>query len=607
MKSLRERQRLTRRCLFRLSLAVLALSHLHGCSRDDQIVSPVEPPAESPRVEPQPLRPTGTLPKFDDIADQIGIDFNRYDDMRGRHTIMESNGGGVALFDFDLDGRLDCFFTDGCRLPLKAANDENSNRLYRQGSEGWYSDVTRSANLWRTGYFHGCAIGDVDSDGFDDIYATAFGSNRLWHNNGDGTFTDITERTQTEVAVWSSSAAFADFNCDGHLDLFVTNYVQASDNLEDLCKDDQSPDGYITCPPTVFRAESDVILQSDGEGGFTDITQSANVVGADGKGLGVVVFDCNQDGWPDIYVANDGMPNFLYLNDGVAASRSSAIPPEIRFTEVGNAYGAAVNELWTAEASMGIAHGDVNGDGWIDLFVTHFYTETNTLYHNMAGHGFYDATKESKLGPASRLRLGFGCEFLDFDNNGDLDLFVANGHIDDLQWQPTHPPYAMSPQFFRNDGTGRYVEVSEWSGKYFESVWLGRGVAAGDLDNDGDIDIAVSHQRSRSAILENSQSTDHKSVLLQLVGTHASRSGFNVRVEARIQGRTLVREVVGGGSYQSASDQRVHVGLTDSAQIDDLTIRWPSGVVDQFAVVEPGTYLAREGGQLLWRLSPDRQ
>lgn len=539
-------------------------------------------------------RPAGSLPRFRDVAMERGVDFQRFDDISKLHRIIEGNGGGVALFDFDADGWLDIFFTNGCHLPRRANDTEHSNQIFQNDGTGNFRSVTIQSSLRWFGYCHGCAVGDYDNDGFDDLYVTAFGKNCLWHNEGDGTFTIAAEAFTSDLDVWSSSAAFGDLNRDGNLDLYVVNYVQTTDDPPELCPVAASPDGVVACPPTVFRAEDDVLFTSNGDGSFRMTTEQSGVTGSDGKGLGVLIFDANNDGWPDLYIANDGMPNFLYLNQ-TQTSPDEPASATSRFAEVAAQFGVAVNEQGTAEASMGIAHGDTDRDGWTDLLITHFVTETNTFYRNLEGRGFVEDTRASGLGPPSRDSLGFGTEFLDFDNDGWLDLFVAAGHIDDLRWNSLTQKYAMPPQFYRNQRDGRFLDVSAWAGPYFDGEWLGRGVSKGDFDNDGKIDLVVSHQLSPSPVLKNETTTDHASLVLNLIGTTSNRSAIGARIEIEGLGLPLVREIVGGGSYQSASDTQVHIGLSDVAAAEKVRIRWPSGAVSEVKNVPAGRYFIVEG------------
>jgi hypothetical protein len=547
---------------------------------------------------PAPKRPEGALPVFVETAREAGVDFRRNDDIRGLHRIMESNGGGAALFDYDHDGRLDVFLTNGCRLPLRERTGDSTHELFQQRASWRFANATQASSLSWSAYGYGCTVGDYDNDGFDDLYVAAYREARLYRNQGDGTFEDVTAPTGTGIDLFCSSPAFGDLNRDGALDLFVATYVDTPDDPPELCKDSSSPDGYITCPPTVFKPEDDVLFLSDGQGGFVDVTDRVGVRGGpDGKGLGVVIFDADRNGWPDIFVANDGMPNYLYMNrtqePGAEDAAELLLP---RLSEEAVILGAAVNEYGKAEANMGIAHGDVDGDRWIDLLVTHFETETNTLYKNLEGQGFEDHSRASGLGPPSRPFLAFGAEFIDFDNNGWLDLFVANGHVDDVRWQPVKQAYQMLPQFFRNRGQGRFDEVTHWSGDYFREKWLGRGVAAGDIDNDGDPDLVISHQLAPSAVLRNDTQTSNRSVVLRLIGgPESNRSAFHAWVEAGGLEMNLVREIVGGGSYQSASCTRIHIGCGDRDALDSLTVHWPSGHVQDFAGVQPGVYLLREG------------
>lgn len=570
---------------------------------DDLAAKPADVPAN--RAPTRPRKPSGLLPVFETIAAESGLDFQRYDDIRGLRRIIESTGGGGAVFDFDRDGWLDIFLTNGCRLPLSRGERSHRGELFRNDRGRRFRSVTDPSRLVEFGYNHGCAVGDVDGDGFDDLYITSLGRNALWHNNGDGTFTEITEQTGTAVPAWSSSAAFADLDGDGHLDLYVANYLEVSDESPQLCPNPASPDGYEQCPPAMFEGVDDVLFLSDGAGGFVDATEHADLNGSRGKGLGVAISDLTGDGRPEIYVANDGQANFLWVpvTGGEGGSPPEGSDPSRSgigiegFEDQALVRGAALSEDGHAQASMGIAVGDYNADSRMDLFLTHFSGDTNTLYANR-GAQFEDVTRGSGLGTTSLTTLGWGTVFLDVDNNGWLDLFVANGHVEDRTWLNRGEPYRMRPQMYRSQRDGTFADVSDWSGDYFRKSWLGRGVAAGDLDRDERIDLVVSHQLEPSVGLRNQTPTENNALVLRLVGTSSNRNGYGARVEVLDAEPTIVRELTGGGSYQSASAPEVHLGLGTHRRAT-VRIEWPSGTRETYRNLEAGTWVATEGEGLL--------
>jgi hypothetical protein len=538
-------------------------------------------------------RPAGTMPAFRTIARQAGLDFERNDDIHGARRILEANGGGVAMFDFDGDGLLDLYFTNGCRLPLKLGSRSTPGVLFRNRGQMQFERATDASRLLQYGFSTGCAVGDYDADGFDDLFVAAFGPTALWRNNGDGTFADATAGAGIAARAWSTSAAFADLDADGHLDLYVVNYLAESDEAPLRCPNPASPDGYEQCSPAKFDGVDDVLFLSDGQGALIDATKEAGLSGTRGKGLGVVISDLDLDGIPEIVVANDGEANFLLTRVPGSAPAGSG-PGAVRYRDCALESGVALCESGFAQANMGIAAGDYDASGTVDLFITTFYGDTNTLYGNRGGLVFHDATRDSKLAATTRHKLGFGTVFFDYDNDGWLDLLAANGHVDDRTWMAHGEPYRMQPQIFRNAGDKTFVDVSEWSGDYFANFWLGRGLAAGDLDRDGRIDAAVSHQLAPSVALRNETATENQSLVLRLVGVASNRNGYGARVEIVDAEPPTVRELSGGGSFQAASAPEVHVGI-GRKRTANVQIQWPSGAFEVHSDLRSGRWVLIEG------------
>jgi enediyne biosynthesis protein E4 len=554
-----------------------------------KIVTEVGSEAKAVESDAEPVEIESAF-AFKVVASESGLEFLREDDIRGQRRIIESAGGGVAMLDLDGDGLLDLFYTGGCRVPEELSADKTTCGLFRNRGSMKFVNATDASELKMSGYCHGCAVGDVDADGFDDLYVTAFGANAMWRNNGDGTFTEVTEQMGVEETAWSTSCAFADFNLDGNLDLYVVNYLNESATNPLLCPNPRSPDGFEQCPPSKYAGVDDRLFLSDGKGGFIDATTSSGLAGKQGKGLGVLVCDFNLDGVVEIYVANDGEANFLFVAENVDGEA-------LVYQERALASGCALSGSGYAQASMGVAAGDYDGNGTIDILLTHFYGDSNTLYKNLGDLQFVDATRTSGLLGPSRGTLGWGAVFKDFDGDGREDLFVANGHVEDRRWMNQSEPYAMAPQIFRNAGRGRFEEAGEGAGEYFSQTWLGRGVAAGDLDRDGRIDLAVSHQLEPSVVLWNQTELANRGLFVRLVGRESNRSGIAATLFLADEkgGKKRVHQVVGGGSFQAASNGELQISLEEIGD-DRLGVFWPSGGVEWISdLVGAGRRIVVEG------------
>ena len=455
--------------------------------------------------------------QFIDVTAEAGIAFKHINGASDRKFYLETMGSGAVFFDYDNDGDLDLYIVNGGPLPGFETPSPPTNNLYQNNGDGTFTDVTATAGVGDTGYGMGCVAADYDNDGDSDLYLTNFGENLLYRNEADGTFTDATTHAGVgNGQKWSSSCAFVDYNHDGNLDLYVVNYLDY-----DIAKDQDwyDPRGRrIYSNPQVYEGVSDTLYRNNGNGTFTDVTRQAGVYNSNGKGLGVTCGDYDNDGRIDIYVANDTTPNFLYRNVG-----------DGRFVDIGPFAGAAYNEHGVAEGGMGVDFGDYNNDGALDIFVTNFSNETNTLYHNTGGGALIDFTNVAGLAEASFLKLAFGTKFFDANNDGALDLFVANGHL-----YPTESDaleYAQTDQLFLNTGEETFVDASEQSGEYFSIKKVGRGATFGDYDNDGDTDIFVVNLNQGGVLLRNEGGNKHNWLMIKTVGVKSNRDGIGTRVE----------------------------------------------------------------------------
>ena len=513
----------------------------------------------------------GTEPYFRDVTDAMKLDFRHINGFSAERRLVETMGSGGALFDFDNDDDLDLYLVQGNSLST-STEPPPKNRLYRNDG-GIFVDITVSANVGDTGYGLGAVAADYDGDGNRDLYVTNLGKNVLYRNNGDGTFTDVTEQAQVSCPLLSASAAFADVDRDGDLDLYVCNYVKYALETDIPCYYKNTL--RIYCGPNEYHGIADVLYRNNGDGTFTDITKSAGVYEPTTRGLGVVFTDVNNDGWVDIYVANDMSPNTLFMNQGDGT-----------FREEGILRGVAFNGDGIANGSMGIDAGDYDNDGDIDLWVSNFSLEANCLMQNDGNGYFEDVTFDAHLADPSFYSLGFGTRFIDFDNDGWLDLLVGNGHIwDNVKQIDAKMSYAQPVQLFHNQGgtpqshTG-FTEITAEAG-LDKTHYVVRGMLFGDIDTDGDVDVVLCQSNRPTVILSNEVGNANAWLTVKLIGTDGNTDAIGAQVQLEAGGRTFLREVICGASYLSGNDLRICFGLGDAARVDNLQIRWHNGSIQK--------------------------
>ena len=533
-------------------------------------------------------------PLFVESAAAAGLAFTHASGATGQFYMAEQMGPGAALFDYDNDGDLDLFLIQGGPLgPSTTANARPVSRLFRNDTKAGaggtrtlrFTDVTSQAGIGWRAYGMGAAVADYDNDGDQDLFLTAFGPDALFRNNGDGTFSDVTAQAGVSDPLWSTSAAFLDYDKDGDLDLFVANYLDFTIADNKICVEPAGARDY--CSPRSYRPVPDRLYRNDGNGRFTDATAAAGITRADGAGLGVSVGDYNRDGWLDLYVANDATPNQLWINRRDAT-----------FADDGVLSGTALNAAGNPEGSMGIASGDVDADGDEDLFVTNIIGETFALYENDGTGTFEDARAAWGVAQPTAAFTGFGTDWIDYDNDGWLDLFIANGAVNIVASQRGEPmPFRMPNQLFRNTGKRRFEETTAAAGPAFARAEIGRGAAFGDVDNDGDTDVVVMNNGGPVRLLVNQAAGGHHWVQVRLAQKTGNRYGLGARVGVERTGRpTLWRRVKTDGSYLSASDVRVHVGLGAASGIDAVVVEWPDGGRERWTGVESDRLLQLDRG-----------
>ena len=530
------------------------------------------------------------FPAFPDVASEVGLTVMNLSGEGANDYIIEANGNGAAFVDYDNDDDLDLLITNGSTIANYSTGGDPVAALYRN-TDGIFEDVTRQAGLDDHGWAFGVCAADYDNDGHIDFYVTAYGPNLLYRNNGDGTFEERAMDAGAADAGWGTNCAFGDYDRDGDVDLYVANYLTFDDTViarrgSDVCLYMGTLN--VFCGPKGLAGEADMLYRNNGDGTFEDVSGEAGIVDPGHYGFGVVFSDLDDDGWSDIYVANDSVPNLLYQNnrDGT-------------FQEVGLVSGASLNLFGTAQAGMGVGTGDFDGDGDFDIYVTHFAEDTNTLYSNLGGMFFADATAASGASRASRPHVGWGTGFVDLDNDGWEDLFVANGHVypgmDELNETSR---YLQPKEVYRNLTDGTFQEISRELDGDLTVPRSARGAAFGDYDNDGDTDIVVVNTNAPPNLYRNDGGNRHHWIGFRLIGRTSNRDAVGARVEIDAGGRTRVGEVRSGGSYLSHNDMRVHFGLGETERVDEIRIRWPSGATETLDGVDADRYVTiHEGGE----------
>jgi enediyne biosynthesis protein E4 len=532
-------------------------------------------------------KPSASPIRFEDVTRAAGIRFIHNNGAFGKMWLPEAVGSGVAFIDYNNDGWPDILLINGTDWPGHG-NRHTYMALYRNNHNGTFTDVTRQAGLDVGMYGMGVAVGDYNNDGCDDVFVTALGQSHLFRNNCNGTFTDVTK----QAGLWghdefSTAAAWLDYDRDGRLDLLIANYVQWTPKTDIYCTLDGRSKSY--CTPQAYHGASLRLWHNNGDGTFTDVTKKAGLYDPTSKGLGITVFDANNDGWPDIFVSNDTEPNKLYINNHNGT-----------FTEKGVMSGVGFSEDGIARAGMGTAAADYDHSGHPSILITNFSNQMLGLYHNEGNGLFVDEAPDSEIGHSSLLTLGFGCFFFDYDNDGWPDIFVANGHIQrDIQVVQREVRYAEPPLLFRNLGGGKFANVTSEMGASFNLPRVARGAAYADVYNDGKLDILISTNSGPAVLFRNEGGTSH-SLRIKLVGTKSNRDGIDSEVRVASGGMTQDKMLTSGSSYLSASELVLTFGLGHNTTAQQVEIHWPSGQVDHLKNVSAGqTITVKEGAGII--------
>jgi enediyne biosynthesis protein E4 len=537
---------------------------------------------------PYPPPPADLGVSFLNVARESGLNAKTiFGDEHTNRYLLETTGCGVAFYDYDNDDWLDIFLVNGWRLEGFPKGHPPISHLFKNNRDGTFTDVTEKAGLIHSGWGQGVCIGDYDNDGFDDLFITNFGKNVLYHNNGNGTFTDVTEKAgvATNAKRWNTGCAFVDYDRDGHLDLFVANYIDL--DLDTAPVPESGPCSYkgvlVACGPPGLIGGKNVLFHNNGDGTFSDVSQRSGILQANGTyGLGVLTADFDNDGWPDIYVANDSTASALYQN-----KRNGT------FSDVAVEAGCALSSNGKPQAGMGVSAADYDLDGNLDIIKTNFAGDTPSLYHNLGGGNFEDATFAAGLGRHSQY-LGWGCGFFDMDNDGWPDILICNGHVyPEVEQLRNEAGYAQTKLLYRNSRNGRFEEVTAQAGPGITVPVASRGAAFGDFENDGDIDVVVNTVNDFPQLLRCDSRTGNNWLKIKTIGTKSNRSGIGARLRCvthppgELRPHQQIDEVRSGGSYISQNDLRVHFGIGKADKVDLLEIRWPSGAVDTLKNIHP--------------------
>tara|TARA_R110002095_G_scaffold150422_1_gene129950 strand:+ start:15797 stop:18724 length:2928 start_codon:yes stop_codon:yes gene_type:complete len=530
---------------------------------------------------------------FEEVTARAGISFQYFNGQtwpENQHKMYEFTGGGVGVLDFNADGWPDLYLTQGANWPVNEQQNRYRDRLFLNSGDGTFQDVTTQAGLNETRFSQGVSIGDVNNDGFADIYVGNIGLNRLYHNNGDGTYSEA-HQAQGTAEQWTTSCLIADLNGDSAPEIYAVNYLTGADVFDRVCKNADGSER--SCMPLNFPGAQDQLFSNQQNGLFQNVTKTSGIQVPDGKGLGIIAADLHGTGYPDLFIANDAVANFYFVNQG---------SEKLAFAEQALLSGLALNAEGRTEACMGIAVGDADADGLLDLYVTNYYRETNTFYRQVSPDLFIDETQAANMSDSTTYKLGFGTQFLDADLDGLLDLLIVNGHVEDLRTEDV--PNQMRPQLMKNLGQGKFQELnSPGHGTFFQTPRLGRGMARLDWNRDGLEEAAISSLDQPFVLLENSTQNHGHRLVVRLTGTKSSRDAIGTTVRVKTKGQTLVRQLTAGDGYFASNQRTLVFGLGDAEQIDSLEVIWPSGEQQQFegGVVDQEIHLI-EGQPQLFRI-----